>query len=149
MKSERWDRIEDIFHCALQVAVTDREAFLTGACGGDTNLQQEVQSLISAYELPGDFLDHTQLSAGLNLYAARDSQTLAGEVIGPYTLESRIGRGGMGDVYLARDERLGRSVALKVLPTFMGKDSDWIARFRQEARAASSISHPNIAHIYE
>jgi serine/threonine protein kinase/Tol biopolymer transport system component len=149
MESKRWEHIEDIFHGALLCALADREAYLTSACGGDTNLQEEVESLISAYELPGDFLEQDQLSAGLNLYAAGDSPSLAGELIGPYVLESRIGRGGMGDVYLARDERLGRHIALKVLPSSIGNDAEWIARFRQEARAASSISHPNIAHIYE
>jgi len=149
MESRRWERIEDIFHKALLCAPADREAYLTNVCGGDKNLREEVESLISSFELPGDFLGQAQLSAGLNLYAARDSHSLAGELIGPYTLESRIGRGGMGDVYLARDQRLGRPVALKVLPASFGSDSEWIARFRQEARAASSISHPNIAHIYE
>ncbi len=149
MKSERWSHIEEIFHGALQVGLADRETFLTDACAADTNLREEVQSLISAYELPGDFLEQSQLSTGLSVIAARDSQTLAGEIIGPYKLDSRIGSGGMGDVYLARDQRLGRQLALKVLPTSMGSDSEWIERFQQEARAASSISHPNIAHIYE
>ena len=149
MNSQRWSQIEEIFHTALKCEITERQAYITRACGGDTQLQQEVESLIASYDRPGEFLESVQLSAGLTLFAALRSELQAGEIIGPYTILRRIGQGGMGDVYLARDERLGRQIALKLLPRSLCDDFDWITQFRVEARAASAISHPNIAHIYE
>jgi serine/threonine protein kinase len=149
MESERWQLIEDIFHAAQQHHANDREVYLTSVCGEDKELRDEVESLISSFELTGDFLERPQLSAGLKIYADHGSKSLAGESIGPYLLESLIGSGGMGDVYLARDQRLGRLVALKILPTSFSQNLEWMLRFQQEARAASSISHPNVAHIYE
>jgi serine/threonine protein kinase/Tol biopolymer transport system component len=147
LNRDHWQKIEDLFHAALGRDSTDRSEFLTNI--EDQFLRQEVASLISAFELSGEFLEENQLNAGLDLYSADDSRSLVGQVIGHYSLEGRLGRGGMGDVYLARDDRLGRKVALKVLPLFLSNDADWVARFHQEARAASAISHPNIAHIYE
>jgi len=149
VNAKTWMRIEEIFHQALAYSAPERAAFLDRACGEDRGLREEIESLLLSDELPGEFLEEGQLTAGLNLYAAADSQTLAGEHIGHFTLERRLARGGMGDVYLARDENLGRFVALKLLPPSFGGDAEWVARFRQEARAASSITHPNIAHIYE
>ncbi len=149
MNTQRWTQIEDIFHAALKCEITERHAYITRACGGDTQLQQEVESLIASFEQPGEFLESVQLNAGLKLYSALRGELQAGEIIGPYTILGRIGQGGMGDVYVARDERLGRQIALKLLPRFLCDDSEWITQFRIEARAASAISHPNIAHIYE
>src|SRR5918911_2307025 len=143
MESDHWQRIEEVFHQALQFDEGERETFLAAACAGDQSLLDEVKSLISSHELTGEFLDTPQLTAGLQLMAARDAKSHEGEIIGPYVLQSRIGRGGMGDVYLALDERLCRNVALKLLPPSFVNHPDWVSRFENEARAASSISHPN------
>ena len=149
MEAQRWWQIEEVFHETLQCAAGDRPEYVLRACGGDQELIDEVMSLVSAYDQPGEFLEAPQLDAGLNLLGSRYSELHSDETIGPYLIEKRIGRGGMGDVYLARDQRLGRHVALKLLPHSFNDHPDWVSRFQQEARAASSIAHPNIAHIYE
>jgi eukaryotic-like serine/threonine-protein kinase len=150
IESERWRRIEAVFHLALQYDDDAREAYLAQMCGEDQSLLDEVRSLISSHEQSGEFLGNPQLSAGLQLLAMRDaSPSREGETIGHYSLKTRIGLGGMGEVYLALDRRLGRNVALKLLPASFNDHPDWVCRFQHEARAASSIAHPNIAHIYE
>lgn len=147
MKAERWRQIEEAFHGALQRQRLDRESYLVEVCGDDQELLNEVHTLIAYYELPGEFLEKSQLTIGMNLLGARCSELKKNDVVGPYVVERSIGRGGMGDVYLARDERLGRHAALKLLPKSFENDPDWVARFRQEARAASSIAHLTL-HIF-
>lgn len=145
----RWHQIEHIYHSALQLHEGEREAFLRQACEGDESLCEEVVSLIAAYESSGSFMKKPAMSIGMKLLACSDEETLLGCHIGPYEILSLIGRGGMGDVYLAQDSRLGRKIAFKLLPFSLSNDDDSIKRFMQEARSASTISHPNIAHIYE
>ena len=149
IEAERWHHIEEVFHDVLQYPEDEREAYLTEVCRGDQSLFDEVRSLISSHERSGEFLEKPQLTTGLQLLAARDEKSHAGETIGHYVLQNRIGRGGMGDVYLALDRRLERNVALKLLPASFVNHPDWVSRFQNEARAASSIAHPNIAHVYE
>lgn len=149
MEADRWQRIEEVFHLALQYDAAEREAYLARMCSEDQSLLDEVRSLISSHEHSGEFLDKPQLSAGLQLLAVRDAPSREGETIGHYSLKNRIGLGGMGEVYLALDRRLGRNVALKLLPVSFNNHPDWVRRFQYEARAASSIAHPNIAHVYE
>jgi serine/threonine-protein kinase len=150
IEADRWRRIEAIFHLALQYDGETREAYLAQACGEDQSLLDEVRSLISSHEQSGEFLANPQLTAGLQLLALRNtSPSREGKTIGHYSLKKRIGLGGMGEVYLALDRRLGRNVALKLLPASFNDHPDWVCRFQYEARAASSIAHPNIAHVYE
>lgn len=149
MEADRWRRIEEVFHLALQYDDAEREAYLARMCSEDESLLDEVRSLISSHEHSGEFLDKPQLTAGLQLLAVRDAASREGETIGYYLLKNRIGLGGMGEVYLALDQRLGRNVALKLLPASFNDHPDWVRRFQYEARAASSIAHPNIAHVYE
>jgi serine/threonine-protein kinase len=149
VKAERWRRIEEVFHLALQYDGAEREAYLAGMCGEDPSLIDEVRSLISSHERSGEFLDKPELTTGLQLLAARDASSREGKTIGRYSLKNQIGLGGMGEVYLALDRRLGRNVALKLLPASFNDHPDWVRRFQNEARAASSIAHPNIAHVYE
>jgi serine/threonine-protein kinase len=149
MEADRWQRIEEIFHLALQYNDAEREAYLAGMCGEDRVLLDEVRSLISSHDHSGEFLDKPKLTAGLQLLAVRTAQSREGQTIGHYALKNRIGLGGMGEVYLALDQRLRRNVALKLLPTSFNDHPDWVCRFQNEARAASSIAHPNIAHVYE
>jgi eukaryotic-like serine/threonine-protein kinase len=149
MEANRWRRIEEVFHLALQYDDVEREAYLARMCGEDKSLLDEVRSLISSHELSGEFLDKPQLTAGLQLLDVRNAPSRDGQTIGHYLLKNRIGQGGMGEVYLALDERLGRNIALKLLPPSFNDHPDWVRRFQYEARAASSIAHPNIAHVYE
>ena len=149
VEADRWRQIEEVFHLALQYDGAERDAYLAGMCGEDQSLINEVRSLISSHEHSGEFLDKPELATGLQLLAARDSPSREGATIGHYSLKDRIGLGGMGEVYLALDRRLDRNVALKLLPASFNDHPDWVRRFQNEARAASSISHTNLAHVYE
>lgn len=117
------------------------------ACGADTELRAEVEPLISAHEDDRSFIDASALGGGL-LDEAPDLLR-PGQHFGAYEIVGRIGRGGMGEVYLASDHRLGRKVALKLLPAAYTRSAERLRRFEQEARAASALNHPNILTIYE
>jgi serine/threonine protein kinase len=148
MEIERWEQIKNLFYSALEVEMPEREEFLKRACEGDAELLQEVQSLLVAHEQPGSFMGDSGF--GLGMQVLKDEQTnLQRSSLGNYKIIKPIGSGGMGEVFLAEDPRLGRKVAIKLLPRSFLEDPSRIYRFQQEARAASSISHPNIAHIYE
>lgn len=149
MNQERWQHIEDLYHCALELPETERAAYLTHACAGDAELRAEVESLLSEAEQEDSFLNKPAMTLGLSLLAGDEAESLSGQQFGAYKILERLGRGGMGDVYLAEDPRLERLIALKLLPPYLTEAPDSIQRFRQEARAASAISHPNVAHIYE
>src|SRR2546421_4661076 len=149
MNSVRWEKIEEIFNNALVLETVERNVYLAEACSDDPSLRKEVESLISSHEEDSTFLQRPVLEMGLRILANDPNQFSLGEYIGPYQLLSILGRGGMGTVYLALDPRLGRKVALKVLIPSVTKDKERGRRFRQEARVASKISHPNVASIYE
>ncbi|HET9532661.1 MAG TPA: protein kinase, partial [Blastocatellia bacterium] len=125
-----------------------REAYLVEACGGDEQLHAEAERLIAAHERESSFLDSPICPETVALTDERD-ESLVGRSIGPYKVIDQIGRGGMGEVYLADDSRLGRKVAIKLLPAAFSNDKDRLRRFVQEARAASALNHPNIITIHE
>jgi len=135
---EQWQRIKALFHSAQECPPAERAGFLNQACGDDELIRQEVESLLAADETNEDFLGAPahELMAG-------------GQEVGPYTILSSLGAGGMGQVYLARDARLGRKVALKLLPFDFARDHGRVRRFEQEARAASALNHPNVCVIHE
>src|ERR1041384_7966829 len=148
MESERWQQIKYLFFSASGIEMSEREEFLKRACEGDLELFQEVQSLLVAHEHPGSFVGDSAFELGMQVL--KDEQTnLQRSTLGHYKIIKLIGSGGMGEVFLAEDPRLGRKVAIKLLPRSFLEEPSLIYRFQQEARAASSISHPNIAHIYE
>ena len=149
MTPERWQRVKEIFQAALERAPGERSAFVTRACGGDESLRREVESLISSHEKDGSFIDSPAYQVAAELLADEHAELKPGQTIGSYEIVSFISRGGMGEVYLAQDKRLGRQVALKILPASLAKDADRLRRFEQEARAASALNHPNIITIHE
>ncbi|MFZ0061574.1 MAG: protein kinase, partial [Pyrinomonadaceae bacterium] len=149
MTPERWQRVRGIFHSALQHAPAERSAFLTSACGRDEVLRKEVESLLQADEKDGSFIDSPAYQVAAKLIVNEQGELAPGQAVGSYEILSFISRGGMGEVYLAHDKRLDRKVALKLLPPYLSQHPDRRHRFEQEARAASSLNHPNILTIHE
>ena len=139
--------IERLYHAALERPAADRQQYLAGACGSNAALLHEVTSLLAANDELGDFIA-APVTAADGFTQDDDSAALSGTV-GAYEIERRVGRGGMGEVYLAHDSRLGRKVALKLLRPDLTGHADVTRRFEQEARAASALNHPNIVTIYE
>jgi serine/threonine protein kinase len=149
MTPVRWRQVKEIFQAALERAPDERAAFLANACGGDEALRKEVESLIASHEKTGKFIDSPAYEAAAELLVNEKEELKPGTTISRYRILSRLGVGGMGEVYLAEDTRLHRRVALKVLPAELASNRDRMRRFKQEATAAAALNHPNIAHIYE
>ena len=149
MTPERWQQVKEIFNSAIKYADAERDLFLSQACSADGHLRSEVEALIASYEKSGDFIDEPAYKAAASLFVEERSELNPGQHVGSYEILSFISRGGMGEVYLAQDQRLSRKVALKLLPVSFTKDTDRLRRFEQEARSASALNHPNIITIYE
>src|SRR6478672_10611740 len=149
MKPERWEQINDLFQSAVEHAAEERAAFLEEACRGDEALCREVKSLIACYEPAQGFIESSAFEVAPELLTDARPGAMVGESIGHYRVESLIGVGGMGEVYLARDERLGRKAALKLLPNRLTIDEAQLSRFKNEARSASALNHPNILTVYD
>lgn len=146
MAAERWKEVERVLAEARALPSDARGAHIIAACGTDLELRREVELLLKQSE-------SAEQRAGAGIVDARDQPTtrgrLAGQHLGPYELTSLLGVGGMGEVYRARDVRLGRDVAVKVLPAQLEEDRDRLARFQQEARAAAALSHPNVVTVFD
>lgn len=147
--SERSQQITSIFHSAIVREPNEREHFLDGACAGDESLRREVEALIKSHESAGSFIDAPAYERGAELVTDPRGRQRAGQSIGPYKIIALLGAGGMGEVYRAHDARLGREVALKLLPDSLAGGTESVRRFQQEARAASALNHPNILAIYD
>ena len=147
MDAERWRRVNDLFHAALERAPGSREAFLDEACAGDPALRTEVLSLLQMHSGPG-ILDRPAVEANPGLLLTGDDDPLIGRRLGPYEVTGLLGRGGMGIVYLGQDTRLRRPVAIKALPPALTHNDHLRARLRREAMAAGALSHPGIATIF-
>ncbi len=139
-----WPRVQDVFAAALAVPPEQRAAYVAGACAGDEQLRAQVEVLLESHDRAKSFLESSPLRA-----ADRPAATpLEGQRIGTYEVIARIGAGGMGEVYRARDLKLGRDVAIKVLPPLFVRDAERLARFEREARVLAALNHPNIGAIY-
>ena len=143
---QRWQRVKEIFEGALQKHGAEREAFLDRVCNGETEVREEVESLLRSYEVAGSFMESPAVAHAADVL---EQKLTAGQRIKHYQIVNLIGEGGMGEVYLATDTILGRRVALKVLPAFVSKDPERLRRFTQEARTASRLSHPNVCVVHE
>jgi Tol biopolymer transport system component len=140
MTPERWQKVKTVLYQALELPPERRPEFLGRACSGDDSLRKEVESLLSAGEE----------GRGVLLQSSEFRVTLpAGTKLEHYEVQSLLGAGGMGEVYRGHDPRLGRDVAIKILPRVFANDPDRLRRFEQEARAAAALNHPNILAIYD
>jgi len=149
MNHDRWTAADRLFDAALERKPHERAAFLREACAGDAELQRAVESLLENARDAGRFLDTPALELIAERHAGGRGAPLArGSRLGSFEIESAIGAGGMGEVYRARDTRLNRAVALKVLPELFATDTDRLARFEREAQVLASLNHPNIAAIH-
>jgi serine/threonine protein kinase len=148
MTPEQWQEIERLYHASIEQPSGRRERFLAEACA-DPAIRREVASLLAHRDRSPSLLDRSGLDVVADLIADTHGEALVGCTIAHYQVTSLIGAGGMGIVYRARDARLNRDVALKVLPADYAGDSDCLARSEQEARLLASLNHPNIAAIYE
>lgn len=149
MDTSNWKQIEQIFNEAVLIAPGERHVFVRQRCADQPNLYQQVLSLLVADNKPSEILEQPVLSLIAPLLEESTERILEKSDFASYKLQIVLGRGGMGTVFLAEDKKLERSVAIKVLSSAVSENSMMALRFQQEAKAASAISHPNVAHIYE
>ena len=147
MTPEQWEKVSEIFHEASALEGEERKRYLNSQCDGDETLRREVESLLAANSDAGSFISEPVAGA----FASRllkGSVFSAGEMLGHYRIISKIGSGGMGEVFLAADTKLGRNVAIKTLSSVFEGDENFVTRFRNEARAAAALNHPHVATVY-
>lgn len=149
MNKARWNRIEQLFISASELPESERMNFLAEHCKGDGELFDEVASLIGVAGQTDGFLSEGAFEIGLQVLADPGQVLRSGQQFGHFMITELLGKGGMGEVYLAEDTRLKRMVALKVLPSGYGADEEGTRRLMQEAKTASVLNHPNILTIYD
>ncbi len=147
MNPERWEKLKELFDAAIDKSAKERAAYLDEACSGDPSLRQEVEGLIENYSRDS-FLEKPAYEAAPELFESDAGNKLIGRRIGSYEITKKIGQGGMGIVYLARDMRLDRPVAIKMLAPELTSNENQRERLRREAQIAASLSHPGIATVY-
>jgi len=146
---KHWQQVKDVFEGALGRQGGDREAFLDSACSNNAALRHEVESLLRSHGQAGSFMEAPAVALAAESLIGEQKKLLVGQTVKHYQVVAPIGEGGMGEVYLAKDTTLGRRVALKVLPEYVVRDPDRLRRFKQEARSASTLNHPNVCVIHE
>jgi hypothetical protein len=155
MERDRWQLVEQLYHSAMGRDQSDRAAFLEEACKDDDALRREVESLLAVQGKATTFIESPALEVAAQLLTKEEVEQggptplPAGTAISHYQIIEKIGAGGMGEVYRAHDPRLGRDVAVKILPQGFVPDPERLRRFEQEARAAAALNHANIVAIYD
>jgi serine/threonine protein kinase len=149
MTPERWQQVEDVLQAALDRPPQERAAYLDEACAGDDELKDEASSLLNAHDEAGDFIEQPAIAVDARVLIGGEPEVNIGRNVGPYRIVEELGAGGMGEVFLAEDSRLGRLVALKILHAYFAADDERLRRFQREARAASALNHQNILTIHE
>src|SRR5262245_42521045 len=149
MTPERYREVGQIFRAAAEIPPDRRDAFLATACGDDKTLKQEVESLLNHDAQGEGWIDERALDVAAQALASTPSKSWIGREVHHYHVSSLVGKGGMGEVYRARDKRLERDVALKILPIAYSTDAERLRRFELEARTAGKLNHPNILTVYD
>jgi serine/threonine protein kinase/Tol biopolymer transport system component len=148
MKPERWDEVDQILQSVLERAPAEREAYLLEVCAGDEQLRREVLTVLASHEQAGSFMASPALQGSDDIFED-EPKLKQGDLIGLYRITKPLGRGGMGEVYLAEHTAQSREVALKILPQHFLDDGQRVQRFRQEARAVLALNHPNVVTVYD
>ena len=146
METPRRELVSHLYHAALERPATERSRFLNDACKGDLAMQQEIESLLRYESGSARFLESPAADVVTNSLAQLAG--IVGRQVGPYQIVALLGSGGMAEVYRARDLKLGRDVAIKILPAQFMADHERRARFSREARILAALSHPHIGAIY-
>jgi eukaryotic-like serine/threonine-protein kinase len=149
MSSDRFQQIERIYHSALEKDEHQRSAYLNEVCAGDEALRRDVEGLLAYVGRADAFMAAPALDIAARALAVRRAHRLEGRRLGAYEVLELIGHGGMGEVYRARDTRLGRTVAIKILPEHLSMNAQSRDRFEREARTTSALNHPHICSIYD
>jgi eukaryotic-like serine/threonine-protein kinase len=147
MTTERWQQISALYHAALDRSTDERHVYLKDACSGDDGLRHEVEALLAADAGPA-LVDEPAIEAAARAIAHESEASLIGRHVGAYEITGFLGAGGMGEVYRARDRRLGRDVAIKMLAESFAANPQWLARLHREAKLLAALNHPNIGAIY-
>jgi serine/threonine protein kinase/Tol biopolymer transport system component len=149
MADESWHKVREIFDAALRREPAARRQFVSQACDGDAGLLAEVESLLSSFDEVGDFMEKPAIYGVADEVLADSRKLREGQRLGHYEIIRPLGAGGMGEVFLARDTKLHRQVALKLLPPASAFDTEADQRLLREAQAAAALDHPNICAVHE
>jgi serine/threonine protein kinase/tetratricopeptide (TPR) repeat protein len=144
-----WKQVQQLFDAALQHSPEKRQEFLEQECGSNQELRREVESLLAAHDESDSFMAEPAVAGKAEVLLRATSRFQPGDMLGAYKILDLVGRGGMGEVYRARDTRLKRDVAIKVLPRALTADRERLSRFEQEARSAAALNHPNIISVHD
>jgi eukaryotic-like serine/threonine-protein kinase len=149
MPTDRWQHVEQLFMEAAEQPAGQRADFLARACGSDAGMGDEIASLLTAAERSGDFLSTPALDVFARQVSREGWNVQPGDRIASYTVERRLGVGGMGEVWRAHDERLGRDVAVKLILPHPSNADERVRAFEREARAAGALNHINVLTVYD
>ena len=148
MTPERWKRTDELYQAARSRPAGERAAFLAEACRDDEAMRRDVESLVNQPDSADGFLAEPPIANAAQIVRDFAPAAMTGLALGGYHLQRLIGAGGMGEVYRAHDSKLGRDVAIKILPRAFTSDADRLTRFKREARMLAALNHPNICAIY-
>jgi serine/threonine protein kinase len=148
VQPDRWATVERLYHATQALAIEERASYLAEACAGDDSLRSEVESLLTQHGSGTDVLTRGAVAAAAGLVSDIGRSMVAGRRFGVYQVLAPLGAGAMGEVYRARDTRLGRDVAIKIVPHEFASRPDRLARCEREARMLAALNHPHIAAIY-
>ncbi|MGH9956578.1 MAG: protein kinase domain-containing protein [Pyrinomonadaceae bacterium] len=149
MAYENWQKVREVFDAALRQEPEDRQNYLNKACGDDRDLLNEVESLFTSFDQSGDFMETPAVAQVADIIEGDTKRVETGTRFSHYEIVRQIGIGGMGEVYLAKDQKLDRRVAIKIVNERFSRDEANLKRFVREAKTASALNHPNILVIHE